>query len=103
VPIGVVAAVSYRREEPDARPREISKAEATAVLLDNTVPMLRAPTRSLRSIAVAIRRAKCLGGFRGEASNFVEELLRALPPSEIKAPAGLVASSNAASQATTVA
>ena len=78
VPIGIVAAVSYRPEEPGARPTAISKAEATALLLDNTVPMLRAPTRSLRSLSRATRRARCLGGSRGEASGFARDLLRVL-------------------------
>jgi hypothetical protein len=78
VPVGIIAAVAYHPDNPDARPKTISKAEATTFLLDNTIPMLKAPWRSLAAASQATRNALCLGGARPEASGFARELLHSL-------------------------
>ena len=59
-------------------PKTISKAEATTLLLDNTIPMLRAPSRSMAAASQVSRNALCLGGTRSEASRFARELLHTL-------------------------
>jgi hypothetical protein len=78
VPVGIIAAVAYHPDNPDARPKSISKAEATTFLLDNTISMLKAPWRSLVAASQATRNALCLGGARPEASGFARELLHTL-------------------------
>ena len=78
VPVGIIAAVAYDPDNPDARPKSISKAEATTVLLDNTIPMLKAPSRSLGAASKVTRQALCLAGARPEASRFARELLQTL-------------------------
>ena len=70
VPVGIVAAVTYRPGSPCGWPKTISKAEATALLLDNTIPMLKAPSRSLGAASKVTRQALCLAGARPEASRF---------------------------------
>ena len=78
VPVGIVAAVTYRPGSPCGWPKTISKAEATALLLDNTIPMLKAPSRSLGAASKVTRQALCLAGARPEASRFARELLQTL-------------------------
>ncbi|MGB7794001.1 MAG: hypothetical protein WCC08_19120 [Terrimicrobiaceae bacterium] len=78
VPVGIVAAVTYRPGSPCGWPKTISKAEATALLLDNTIPMLKAPSRSLGAASKVTRQALCLAGARSEASRFARELLQTL-------------------------
>jgi hypothetical protein len=78
VPVGIIAAVAYHPDNPDARPKTISKAEATTVLLDNTIPVLKAPWRSMAAASQVTRNALCFGGARPEASGFARELLHTL-------------------------
>ena len=78
VPVGIVAAVAYHADNPDARPETISKAQATALLLDNTIPMLKAPWRSMTAASQVTRHAVCFGGARPEASAFARKLLHSL-------------------------
>jgi hypothetical protein len=67
IPVAAIAAVSYRPDDPCTSFSEISRAEAATALLDNTVPMLRAPRRSLEAASTLARSALCLGGGRSEA------------------------------------
>ena len=78
VPVGMVAAVVYDPGNPDARPKAISKAEAATFLLNNTIPMLKAPCRSLAAASKVARNALCLGGARPDASGFARELVHTL-------------------------
>ena len=90
VPVGIVAAVAYHADNPDARPETISKAQATALLLDNTIPMLKAPWRSMTAASQVTRHAVCFGGARPEASAFARKLLHSLSIDHaLKSPAGL--------------
>ena len=83
VPVRIIAAVAYHPHNPNARPKTISKAEATTRLLDNAIPMIRAPSRSIAATSQVTRNALCLGGARPEASGFARELLHTLSPGHV--------------------
>jgi hypothetical protein len=77
VPVFAIAAVCYNPEEACAASvRQISKADAAVAVLNNAVPMVRAPQRCLEAVAVATNNALCLGGQRPEAVEFAAALLR---------------------------
>lgn len=75
IPLGLVLSVRYSAE-PDTRGvAELSKAQATIALLENTVCAQIAPERSLLSASFAVRAARCQGGARGDAGDFARALL----------------------------
>jgi hypothetical protein len=75
LPVGLVACAKYR---PGAhwRPRRLSPGQAVWELLDCTLSAQRQPDAALNALQRAIAGTTCVKGFRGEAAETADMLLR---------------------------
>lgn len=77
LPVGLVLVTKYK-EGGRFRPREVSAGEGVLALLNNTVSVRRQPQMALATMRQAIDGARVLKSTRGEASEVVEVLLKAM-------------------------
>jgi hypothetical protein len=74
IPLGLVI-VTYYRPGTAWAPRELSPGEAALALLSHTVTARTRPDEAIRAVSRAVGNALTLEGERGEAVEFVDELL----------------------------
>ena len=74
-PVGLIAVAKYKAGR-HWRPRRVSKGQSVLELLSHTVPARRRPKSALATLRNAVSGATVLKGFRGEAEETAELLLR---------------------------
>ena len=77
LPVGLVA-VSHYRPRACWRPQTLTPGQGILAMLANTVPARLKPKDSLVAIERALSHTRALKGFRGEADEAADRLLRAL-------------------------
>jgi hypothetical protein len=82
LPVGLVAVAKYR---PGAhwRPRRLTPGQGVWELLDCTLSAQHQPDAALNFIQRAVAGATCWKGFRGEAAEMAESLLREVTAAEV--------------------
>jgi serine kinase of HPr protein (carbohydrate metabolism regulator) len=75
LPVALVAAARYR-EGARWQPRRLSSGQGLLELFNNTVPAERRPEAALSALSRICPRAACFKGWRGEADDTAELLLR---------------------------
>ena len=78
IPLGILV-VTYYRPGAEWTPRELSPGAAALALLSHTVTARTRPDEAMRAISRALENAVAFEGERGEASEFVDQLLARVP------------------------
>lgn len=75
LPVGLVAMTSYRKGAT-WRPRRLSAGQAAWELVKCTLSAEKQPEAALNALQRIVANAECQKGFRGEASDMADQLLR---------------------------